>query len=54
MPASADPPSGAQPALAMLDRVALSEELALRYPHEISGGQKQRANIARALVLSLG
>jgi oligopeptide/dipeptide ABC transporter ATP-binding protein len=38
-------------ALAMLDRVALSEDLALRYPHEISGGQKQRANIARALVL---
>jgi peptide/nickel transport system ATP-binding protein/oligopeptide transport system ATP-binding protein len=35
----------------MLDRVALSEELAQRYPHEISGGQKQRANIARALVL---
>ncbi len=35
----------------MLDRVALSEELATRYPHEISGGQKQRANIARALVL---
>jgi len=38
-------------ALAMLDRVALSTELAGRYPHEISGGQKQRANIARALVL---
>lgn len=38
-------------ALAMLDRVALSAELAGRYPHEISGGQKQRANIARALVL---
>jgi len=38
-------------ALAMLDRVALAPELAQRYPHEISGGQKQRANIARALVL---
>ena len=35
----------------ILDRVALSEELTDRYPHEISGGQKQRANIARALVL---
>jgi len=40
-----------QRALAMLDRVALAPELAYRYPHEISGGQKQRANIARALVL---
>ncbi len=38
-------------ALAMLERVALAPELAHRYPHEISGGQKQRANIARALVL---
>jgi len=38
-------------ALAMLDRVTLAPELAQRYPHEISGGQKQRANIARALVL---
>ena len=38
-------------ALDILDRVALSEELTDRYPHEISGGQKQRANIARALVL---
>jgi oligopeptide/dipeptide ABC transporter ATP-binding protein len=38
-------------ALETLDRVALSAEMANRYPHEISGGQKQRANIARALVL---
>jgi oligopeptide/dipeptide ABC transporter ATP-binding protein len=38
-------------ALAMLDRVAIAPDLADRYPHEISGGQKQRANIARALVL---
>jgi oligopeptide/dipeptide ABC transporter ATP-binding protein len=38
-------------ALAMLERVALAPDLAYRYPHEISGGQKQRANIARALVL---
>ena len=38
-------------ALAMLDRVALVGQLANRYPHEISGGQKQRACIARALVL---
>jgi oligopeptide/dipeptide ABC transporter ATP-binding protein len=36
---------------AMLEKVALSRELVGRYPHEISGGQKQRANIARALVL---
>ncbi|WP_117191610.1 ABC transporter ATP-binding protein [Rhizobium terrae] len=38
-------------AFAMLDRVSLSPEMANRYPHEISGGQKQRANIARALML---
>jgi oligopeptide/dipeptide ABC transporter ATP-binding protein len=38
-------------ARAMLDRVALGTQLVARYPHEISGGQKQRACIARALVL---
>jgi peptide/nickel transport system ATP-binding protein/oligopeptide transport system ATP-binding protein len=37
--------------MAMLGRVGLSELVASRYPHEISGGQKQRANIARALVV---
>jgi len=36
---------------AMLERVGLSPEHALRYPHEISGGQRQRAVIARALSL---
>ncbi len=36
---------------AMLERVGLSGEHALRYPHEISGGQRQRAVIARALSL---
>jgi len=44
-------PERQEKALAMLDRVALAAELTVRYPHEISGGQKQRANIARALVL---
>ncbi len=37
--------------LELLDRVGLGAEFAARYPHEISGGQKQRANIARALAL---
>lgn len=38
-------------AFQVLDSVSLAPELANRYPHEISGGQKQRANIARALML---
>ena len=47
----ATPDERTHKALSMIDRVALAPELAFRYPHEISGGQKQRANIARALVL---
>lgn len=38
-------------ALDALSRVGLSAEMAARYPHQMSGGQKQRANIARALTL---
>jgi oligopeptide transport system ATP-binding protein len=35
---------------AMLERVGLSSGLADRYPHEFSGGQCQRAGIARAMI----
>lgn len=34
---------------ALLQQVGLEEEYALRYPHEFSGGQRQRMAIARAL-----
>jgi oligopeptide/dipeptide ABC transporter ATP-binding protein len=34
-----------------LSKVGLAPEMAGRYPHQMSGGQKQRANIARALTL---
>jgi peptide/nickel transport system ATP-binding protein len=36
----------------LLDRVGLSAEDADRYPHEFSGGEKQRIAIARALVVN--
>jgi len=36
----------------MLVRVGLKREHALRYPHAFSGGQRQRAGIARALILN--
>ncbi|MDO5755181.1 MAG: ATP-binding cassette domain-containing protein [Tissierellia bacterium] len=35
----------------LLETVGLSEEHALRFPHEFSGGQRQRIGIARALAL---
>ncbi len=35
---------------AMLERVGLGSEMMSRYPHELSGGQCQRAGIARALI----
>lgn len=38
-------------ALAELDRVGLTESMARRRPHEVSGGQCQRAAIARATIL---
>jgi oligopeptide/dipeptide ABC transporter ATP-binding protein len=38
-------------ALAELDRVGLTEAVAARRPHEVSGGQCQRAAIARATIL---
>jgi peptide/nickel transport system ATP-binding protein len=35
----------------MLDAVGLSRTMAARYPHQVSGGQRQRAVIARALIV---
>jgi oligopeptide transport system ATP-binding protein len=35
----------------MLERVGLSPGMAVRYPHEFSGGQCQRIGIARAMIL---
>jgi oligopeptide/dipeptide ABC transporter ATP-binding protein len=37
--------------LEMLQKVGLEEKLLRRFPHELSGGQAQRAAIARALIL---
>lgn len=35
----------------VLVRVGLQPEMALRYPHELSGGQCQRVSIARAIIV---
>ena len=38
--------------VALLERVGLSREALTRYPHQFSGGQRQRLCIARALMLN--
>jgi oligopeptide/dipeptide ABC transporter ATP-binding protein len=46
------PEERARRAQAQLDEVGIGADLAARYPHQLSGGQLQRAVIARALILN--
>jgi oligopeptide/dipeptide ABC transporter ATP-binding protein len=39
-------------ALRLLSRVGLGEDVASRYPHQLSGGQARRVGVARALALA--
>ena len=46
-----DPGRGRERALTAIREMGLKADLALRYPHELSGGQVQRALLAMALIL---
>ncbi len=46
------PESRKEQALTMLENVGLQKSYAHRFPHEFSGGQCQRINIARSLMLN--
>jgi oligopeptide/dipeptide ABC transporter ATP-binding protein len=50
--AGSGPEERARRAQAELDEVGIGADLAARYPHQLSGGQLQRAVIARALIVN--